>query len=246
MTQQMLEGKTVLVVGGGTGIGLAVAQQLASAACQVVIAGRREEVLRQAAQPSADSAPLRYHTVDVAERNSVIQLVTWVEREVGPIDILVNSAGINVKGRTMAHLQPADWDHVMAVNATGAYNCMHAVLPQMRKRRSGTIVNISSIAGLRASALGGVAYSASKFAMRALGLAVGNEDARNGIRITNIYPGEVNTPILEHRPVPVSDEHKARILQPQDVAQLVLAIVCLPPQAHVPEVVIKPLGQEFV
>ncbi|MGE3779644.1 MAG: SDR family oxidoreductase, partial [Pirellulaceae bacterium] len=100
--------------------------------------------------------------------------------------------------------------------------------------------------GKRATALGGVAYSASKFAVAALGFAVATENARLGIRITTIYPGEVNTPILEHRPNPVSEEHKAAMLQPADVGQLALAIACLPPRAHVPEVIIKPVHQEYM
>ena len=146
----------------------------------------------------------------------------------------------------MEAMQPEQWDQVLAINATGTYNCMYAVLPQMRERGDGLIININSIAGRRAAALGGVAYDASKFAMAALGIAVGNEDAKYGIRITNIYPGEVNTPILENRPVPVSDEHKASILQPEDVGEVVVTIASLPPRAHIPELVIKPTQQAFV
>jgi NADP-dependent 3-hydroxy acid dehydrogenase YdfG len=123
---------------------------------------------------------------------------------------------------------------------------MYAVLPQMRRRRDGLIINVSSIAGKRALALGGIAYCASKFAMTGLGVAVGNEDAEHGIRVTNIYPGEVNTPILENRPEPVSDERKAAMLQPEDVAALAVTIACLPPRAHVPELIIKPRLQAYV
>jgi NADP-dependent 3-hydroxy acid dehydrogenase YdfG len=94
--------------------------------------------------------------------------------------------------------------------------------------------------------LGGIAYCASKFAMTALGTAVANEDAPNGVRVTNIYPGEVNTPILENRPEPVSDERKAAMLQPEDLGSLAVTIACLPPRAHVPELVIKPTLQQYV
>jgi NADP-dependent 3-hydroxy acid dehydrogenase YdfG len=106
-------------------------------------------------------------------------------------------------------------------------------------------VNICSIAGKRASVLGGVAYSASKFAMTALGGTVALEEGRHGIRVTTIFPGEVETPILDRRPVPVSAEHRARILQPADVADAVLMIACLPPRAHVPELIIKPTSQDY-
>jgi NADP-dependent 3-hydroxy acid dehydrogenase YdfG len=158
---------------------------------------------------------------------------------------LVNSAGVNIKNRTMSKMQPEQWDQMLAINATGAYNCMYAVLPQMRQRRDGLIINISSISGKRAMDLGGIAYCASKFAMTALGTAVGLEEAHNGIRVTNVYPGEVDTPILAQRPQPVSDQRRAAMLQPEDVATLVITIAGLPPRAHVSELVIKPIVQAY-
>ena len=234
-----------VVTGGGSGIGLAVAMALAGEGCRVAIGGRRLDVLRAAVASYSGDPPLVCHVLDVGNRESTRAFFDWARRELGPIDILVNSAGINVKTRTMAEMKPEQWDQVLAVNATGAYDCMHAVLPDMRSRKGGLIVNIVSIAGKRASALGGVAYSASKFAMTALGTAVGNEEARHGIRVTNVYPGEVNTPILANRPVPVSDAQKAAMLQPDDVAAMVVALARLPQRAHVPELIIKPLVQEY-
>ena len=115
----------------------------------------------------------------------------------------------------------------------------------MRERHDGLIVNISSIAGERLSLLGGIGYTASKFAMTALGVTAAREEAENGIRVTNVYPGEVETPILDHRPVPVSAEHRARILQPEDVAAAVVMVACLPQRAHIPELIIKPTSQDY-
>lgn len=238
-----LQGKTAVVTGGASGIGLGIAIGLAQAGCRVLIAGRREDQLRAASQKV--DPPMLYHPVDVADRESVRQLFAAAAQQLGQIDILVNSAGINIKTRTMAEMTPEQWDQVLAINATGAYNCMYAVLPQMRQRQDGLIINISSIAGLRASALGGVAYAASKFAMAALGTAVGNECANQGIRITTVYPGEVDTPILVHRPTPVSAERRASMLQPEDFAEVIVAIASLPPRAHVSDIVIKPTVQEF-
>jgi NAD(P)-dependent dehydrogenase (short-subunit alcohol dehydrogenase family) len=245
MAVMKLAGKTAVVTGGGTGIGRAIAQSLAGEGCRVAIAGRREDPLRDAAAAWSGEVAIEFHTLDVADQQSVGSFFEWAGKTLGSINILVNSAGTNTRTRTMAEMDPADWDRIMATNASGAYYCMHAVLPQMREAGDGLIVNISSIAGLRASPLGGVAYCASKFAMTALGIAVSNEDAVHGIRVTNVYPGEVDTPILEHRPSPVSDDHRARILDADSVGQLVLAIACLPPRAHVPEVTIKPISQEF-
>ena len=234
-----LIGSKVVVVGAGTGIGQAIAQSLCTAGATVAIGGRREDALRE----TAAGTKMLTHTIDVASRESTNAFFDWATQQLGQIDILVNAAGVNIKDRSMADMPPEEWDRVMGINATGAYNCMAAVLPAMRSRKCGTIINISSIAGKRASALGGIAYCASKFAMTALGTSVANEVGPDGVRVTNLYPGEVNTPILEHRPSPVSEEHKQKILQPEHVAELVLCLVSLPPSVHVPEVIIKPLWQ---
>jgi NADP-dependent 3-hydroxy acid dehydrogenase YdfG len=241
----MLPGKRAVVTGGGSGIGLAIAYALAAQGVRVAIAGRRPGQLQAAVEAQPTGPPLVCHDVDVADRATVAALFQWADQQLGPIDILVNSAGVNIKNRAMAQMQPEQWDQLMAINATGAYNCMYAVLPQMRQRREGLIVNVSSIAGKRAMDLGGIAYCASKFAMTALGTAVGLEEAAHGIRVTNIYPGEVETPLLAQRPEPVSRERRATMLQPEDVAALVIAIAGLPPRAHVPELVIKPTVQAF-
>jgi NAD(P)-dependent dehydrogenase (short-subunit alcohol dehydrogenase family) len=241
-----LAGKTALITGGGSGIGWGIALAFAQEGARVAISGRREAVLRQAASTWQGQPPIDWHACNVADRDDVGRLFDWASRQLGRIDILVNSAGVNVKTRAMSEMTPEQWDYIMGVNATGAYHCMREALPPMRERRDGIIINISSISGKRATALGGVAYSASKFAMAALGIAVANENVQHGIRITTVYPGEVNTPILEHRPEPVSDQRKAAMLQPEDVGQLVLAIACLPSRAHVPEVIIKPVQQEFM
>ncbi len=240
-----LTGTNAVVTGGGTGIGLGAAMALAKLGCRVAIGGRREEKLREAAATFEGEPAIECHALDVADRESVDAFFAWAGETLGDIDILVNSAGLNIPNRSMADMEPAQWDQVLAVNATGAYNCMHAVLPGMRKRGDGLIINISSVAGKRALELGGVAYCASKFAMTALGTCVNNEAARDGVRVTSIYPGEVNTPILENRPAPVSEERKAAMLQPEDVGAVVATIAMLPPRANVAELVIKPTVQEY-
>jgi len=239
-----LRDQTALVTGGGSGIGRAIALALAQEGCRVAITGRNVDRLRQAAAESGPN-PVSYRACDVSDRRQVAQLLTWFQSQWGDPHILVNSAGINVAKRRMAELDPQDWDHMIAVNLHGAFHCIQAVLPGMRRRKSGLIVNISSISGKRASKLGGVGYCASKFGITGLGTAVGLEERDNGIHVTNIYPGEVNTPILEQRPVPVPPEKRALILQPEDVAACVLTIAKLPPRALVPELVITPLYQEY-
>jgi NADP-dependent 3-hydroxy acid dehydrogenase YdfG len=246
MPAKSLSSKTALITGGGSGIGLGTAVALAHEGCRVAIAGRRLEVLKAGAATWTGQPPILFQACDVGDRADVERLFAWTQKQLGRIDILVNAAGVNLKSRMMANMAPQDWDRVLTINATGVYNTMYAVLPQMRERRDGVIINISSISGKRAAALGGVAYNASKFAVAALGISVANEEAANNIRITTIYPGEVDTPILEFRPQPVSDERRAKMLLPEDVADIVVAIAKLPPRAHVPELIIKPTTQEYV
>ncbi len=240
-----LQGTFALVTGGATGIGQAVAYALAGEGCRVAIAGRRGDKVREAIAAFSGKPELIGHEVDVGDRKSVARLVEWAGRKLGPLDILVNAAGINTPARLMADITPENWDRVMEINATGVFNCIHAVLPQMRHRRSGLIININSIAGIRAAMLGGVAYCASKFAVSAISTAVSLEEGKNGIRVTSVCPGEVDTPILESRLAPPPAEHRVKILRPEDVAAAVLMVACLPPRAHVPELVIKPTAHDF-
>jgi NADP-dependent 3-hydroxy acid dehydrogenase YdfG len=240
-----LANKTALITGGGTGIGAGCAIALARAGCKVAVAGRRADKLTEVAKSFDGKPAIKTHPVDVTDRASVAELFRWADKELGRVDILVNCAGVNTVKRSIHELAPEEWDRIMAINATGAYNCIREVLPQMKARKDGLIVNINSTSGVRAGVLGGVAYSASKFAMAALGITVAQEVREMGIRITNIYPGEVDTPILELRPVPVSAEHRARILQPDDVGAVLATIAALPPRANVSEIVIKPTIQAF-
>ncbi len=243
---QRLAGKTALVTGGGTGIGWGIAQAFAEEGVRVAIAGRRLNVVKEAAAAWKGEPTMLAHAVDVGDRASVNKLFAWAHEQLGRIDILVNAAGVNIKTRSMTEMTPEQWDEVLNINATGVYNCLHAALPPMRERKDGLIINISSISGKRAAPLGGIAYNASKFAVAALGIGVGNEVAPLGVRITTIFPGEVDTPILEHRPQAVSAERRAKMLLPEDFGPIVVALALLPPRAHVPELIIKPTAAEYV
>jgi len=165
-----LAGQNALVLGGGSGMGEAIALALAKEGVNVAIAGRRLEKLDAvAAQSTQNENEILTHTGDVGDRESVKALFEWFAGKFDRLHLLVNSAGVNVPKRSMSELTPEDWDKLMRINATGAFNCMHFGLPLMRPHKAGLIINISSIAGLRASHLGGVGYNASKFAMNALG-----------------------------------------------------------------------------
>jgi NADP-dependent 3-hydroxy acid dehydrogenase YdfG len=241
-----LTAKTALVTGGGSGIGLATVKLLLSEGARVAITGRNEGKLRDAAAMLNAGEQLIDHAADLGDPAQVQRLVEEVTARLGRIDILVNNAGTNIKERTFRELTPESWELLLAGNLDSAFHCMHAVLPQMRQRKDGLIINVNSIAGKRANPLGGVAYIAAKFGMRGLAMGVAAEEKAFGIRISSIYPGEVNTPILEARPEPVSDERKLTMLQPQDVAEAVLFIATLSPHVAIPELVITPANATYI
>jgi len=239
-----LTGKSAVVTGGGSGIGAAIALAFAADGCEVMIAGRNHDKLAAVVEDAGHGVVIPF-PADVADRGQAANLIAHATERFGKVDILVNAAGVNTPKRMMSDLDPADWDRLVAINATGVYNTIQAVLPQMRRRKDGVIININSTSGVRAGMLGGVAYNAGKFAVTALTHSVAQEVKDEGIRLTNLCPGEVDTPILEHRPTPVSVEHRAKILQPEDIAAVALTIANLPPRANVVEVIVKPTTQAF-
>jgi NADP-dependent 3-hydroxy acid dehydrogenase YdfG len=241
-----LTGKRALVTGGGSGIGLGVARVFLQEGARVAITGRDEAKLRRAADELGAGDRLLYRACDVGEPAQVEAVVSHVTERWGGIDVLVNNAGTNIKERSIRQLTPEKWQLLIRSNLDGAFYCVHAVLPQMLQRKDGVIVNVSSVAGKRAGPLGGAAYAAAKFGMSALGICLAAEEKDSGVRVSNIYPGEVDTPILEVRPTPVSAEQRAKILRPEDVAAAVLFVATLPPHVSVPELVIKPTSQVYV
>jgi NADP-dependent 3-hydroxy acid dehydrogenase YdfG len=241
-----LNDKVAVVTGGGSGMGLAIAQMLLAEGARVAITGRDADKLASAA--STLNAGPRLLTVagDVGDPDQVTRLFAQVVAGLGPVQLLVNNAGTNLKERTMRQLTPARWQQLVRTNLDGAFYCIHAVLPSMLERKDGVVININSVSGKRANPLAGAAYAASKFGMAALGLCLAAEERESGVRVCNIYPGEVDTPILAVRPTPVTAEQRAKILQPADVAAAVKFVATLPPHVSVPELVIKPTAHLFI
>jgi NADP-dependent 3-hydroxy acid dehydrogenase YdfG len=241
-----LANKTALVTGGGSGIGLATARLFLDEGARVVITGRDEAKLAAASKTLNAGDRLAHFAADVSNVAQVETLVRNATKTLGHIDILVNNAGVNIKDRGFRQLTPQSWDLLIRSNLDGAFYCIHAVFPQMLQRKDGLIVNICSVAGKRAGPLGGAGYAAAKFGMSALGICLAAEEKDSGVRVSNIYPGEVDTPILVQRPQPVTEEHRQRILKPEDVAAAVLFVATLPPQVSVPELIIKPTSQVYI
>ena len=240
-----LTDKVAVITGGGSGVGKATAALFLKEGAKVVIAGRDAAKLTAVAKELNGGNSLRTVPTDVTKAEQCKTLIDSATAAFGRVDILVNNAGTNIKGRTMRELTPESWDMMIRTNLDGAFYCTNAVLTQMFERKDGVIVNVVSIAGKRANPLGGAAYVAAKFGMGGLGMVLSNEEKDSGVRVSNIYPGEIDTPILVARPKPVTDEQRAVILKPEDVADAVLFVATLHPRASIPELVIKPTVQMY-
>jgi NADP-dependent 3-hydroxy acid dehydrogenase YdfG len=233
-----VKGKSVLITGGGSGVGQAAARMFADAGAKVAIAGRDEAKLKKTATGHASIA---VYPCDVTDAAAVAKLV----KSVGRIDILVNNAGTNVKARKMRELTVENWNKLVRTNLDGAFYCIREVLPQMIERKDGIVINVNSISGKRAYPLAGAGYAAGKFGLHALAGCLAGEELESNIRVSTIYPGEIDTPILEERPTPVTAEQRAKILKADDVAAAILWVAGLPAHVNVPELIIKPTSQTY-
>ena len=231
--------KTAIITGAGTGIGAGIALAYAKAGYNLALAGRRVEPLKEIAGQCA-GAQVEIRATDVADPQAVQSLAKQTIDAFGRIDILVNNAGINTKKRHLSDISDGDWERVMAINLSGAFYAFRAVLPQMKTQRDGLVINVSSMAGKRAGMISGAAYSASKFGMAALTQSINAEFRGQGIRACCIYPGEVDTPILAHRPNPVSDAKRAAALLPEDIAAAAVMVAQMPDRVVVEEITIFP------
>ena len=238
--EQTLE-KTAVVTGAGSGVGRAVALRLASEGWSVALVGRQAAGLnetRALAGPFADQ--LFVTPCDISDAKAVEGLVDDVTKELGSVSVVVNSAGTNIPERGLGVLSVDKFKQLIEVNLVGTFICVHAFLPIMRKHGGGTIVNIVSDAGLLANAKAGAAYVAGKFGVTGLTQSINAEERGNGIRACAIFPGDINTPLLNKRPVPPPPEAREKMLQPEDVADCVMLAINLPSRAVVEQLLVRP------
>ena len=233
--------KTAVVTGAGSGVGQAAAIALAREGWRVAILGRREAALKETASlAGADAKRVVICPCDISDPGAVDQMAARVRSEIGDIEVLVNAAGTNTPARSLKELSLEKYRELVETNLTGAYLCVQAFLPRMRERRSGTIINIVSEAGKQASPKAGVAYVVSKFGMAGLTQSINAEERPNGIRACSIFPGDIDTPILDKRPSPPSAEARQKMLRGEDIAECILLAIKLPPRAVVEEILIRP------
>ncbi|MFO7855584.1 MAG: SDR family oxidoreductase [Paracoccaceae bacterium] len=236
-----LDGKIAWVTGGGGGIGEAGARSMAEAGAHVVLTGRRaEELERVKADIEGAGGKAEVLTLDVTDREAVEAAAAELGDRLGGVDILLANAGMNIPNRDTESLTNADFAQVMDVNVNGVMYGVMAVLPQMRAKGGGLVMMVSSWAGRHASKLTGPAYNASKHAVVALSHSINQEEAKNGVRSCVIMPGEVNTPIMEKRPVPPPQEVRAKMLQPEDMGRLIRFVAESPAHVCINEVLISP------
>lgn len=229
------------VTGGGSGIGLAGAEALATEGWVVVISGRRSDVLESTAK-ELENKGLTVDTLalDVRDAGHVEEAANSLVSKYGRIDLLVNSAGINLPKRSWQDMTIEGWDQIVEINLNGLLYCMRAVLPTMRAQKQGSIINIASWAGRIVSKMTGPAYTATKHAVLALTHSFNMDECQNGLRACCLSPGEVATPIMKMRPVPPSDEVMARMLQPEDVGRTIAFVARMPPHVCMNEILMSP------
>jgi NAD(P)-dependent dehydrogenase (short-subunit alcohol dehydrogenase family) len=230
---ETLSGKTALVIGASSGIGLATVNLFANAGARVHAAARR----REAIEDGAGERGVVAHKLDVSDREAVWRVVQEVGEADG-IDALVVAAGMNFPERRLEQLTAENWDAMISVNLSGAFYAIRAALPFLRASR-GIVILISSVSGSWPD-MSGPAYQASKAGMTELAHAAGFEEHVNGVRFSAVLPGIVDTPILDNRPEPPPKEVRDLSLKPEDVAAACLFLVTLPPRAYVPELTILP------
>lgn len=232
---------TAVVTGAGSGVGQSTALKLAALGWKVALIGRRREALEETIQLAGPlGKSMVAYPCDIGSSDAVQHLGSQVTRELGPVDVLVNAAGTNAPKRALEVLSLEDYHAMMNANLNGAYYCVQAFLPQMRAQGSGTIVNVVSDAGKQASPKAGPAYVMSKFGMAGLTQSINAEERGRGVRATAIFPGDIDTPLLDKRPVVPDAAARARMMKAEDIADCIVFCIQLPPRAIVEELIVRP------
>jgi short-subunit dehydrogenase len=227
-----------IITGASSGIGRATALAFAQAGIDLCLISRSEVKLAQVAQQASEyGVKVKIVSLDLTQLDQIRTTIEAIATELKPIDILVNSAGIGytnpLRETTLKH-----WQQVLDLNLTSVFECAMGVLPQMRERGAGTIINVASIAANTPFPNWG-AYSVSKSALVTFSQSLALEERANGIRVTTISPGAVNTPIWDTDTVQ-AELNRAAMLTPEIVAQTILQSVLLPKEAVIENLTITP------
>ncbi|MBX3567060.1 MAG: SDR family NAD(P)-dependent oxidoreductase [Rhizobiaceae bacterium] len=242
----VLNGRVAWVTGASSGIGQAAAFALAGAGATVVATGRRADALRDTVEriEAAGGTALAI-AGDLAEAATAGRIVGEVDRRFGRLDVLVNNAGGNIAARSWEKLTTEGIDTLINGNLSAAFYCAAAAMHPMRRAGQGLLIHTASWAAKFIHPVSGPAYTAAKHAVVAMSQSINMEEYRNGIRSTVILPAEVSTPILEKRPVPPTPQQRAEMLQPNDLAELILFVASRPDSVCLNEIVISARLNKF-
>lgn len=242
----LLQHKVAWVTGAGSGIGRAVAVALAEAGATVALTGRRVDALEETAALVRDAGGTAFIApADVSSSAAVTLAHTAIVDALGDPHILVNNAGWNERKRHWKELTIEAAERLVNINLTAGVLCTLATLPAMRRRRDGFLVHVASVSATGIFLASGPIYTAAKYGLRAMSATLNAEEGIHGIRSICINPGEVATPILDKRPVPIPPEQRAIMVQPEDVAAAVLFSVTQPPRVCITELTIAPTDNNF-
>ena len=239
-----LKDKVCIITGGGSGIGRSAALMMAEAGAKVVVVGRtvsKVESVKDEIEASGGTAVAM--GLDVGDYDGVMQMAKDVLDAYGQVDVLVNNAGHSSHHRRLMTTTPEELRAVLDSNVAGSVYCSQAVVPHMQERGEGTIINVSSMAGVNASMLAGMAYSAAKAAVINFTAFLNAEYKNTGIRSSVVIPGEVDTPILDNRPIVPSEDARDTMVTADDAAEAIFLIANLPQRACIPELIIRPTYQ---
>jgi NADP-dependent 3-hydroxy acid dehydrogenase YdfG len=235
------EGKIVWVTGGGSGIGEAAALALAKEGATMVVTGRRREPLEEVALRIRElGGTAHVQPGDLTDPADVRRIGDFIKGEIGRLDILLNNAGVNINDRHWDKLTAENAHLMINGNLAAAAQCVTVALPLMRAQQDGLIIHTASMAGRFFAQFPGPLYTAAKHGLVAMSHTINMQECKSSIRSCVFLPGEVATAILDKRPNPVSAEEKARMVQPEDCADLILYIAALPKRLVMNEVHLSP------
>ena len=242
-----LKGKSVILTGAGSGIGRVTAKMLGELGANVFVVGRRENLLKESVKEIEDAGGKgAYLSADLEDGDSAANVAKEAIKAVGNIQYLVNNAGHSSKVRSMRYVEKDDWQSVFNVNVEGVYRLTQAILPNMIENGGGTVVTISSMAAINPGLMGGVPYSSAKAAVAAMMTAMRQELREHGIRSCTIYPAEVDTPILDNRPLPPDEQARSTMMQPEDIAETILLCMRMPHRTIIQDLIVSPTIQRDV
>ncbi|MFK4436789.1 SDR family oxidoreductase [Paenibacillus sp. RC21] len=243
-----IEGKVVIITGASSGIGEATAKELASKGAKLVLAARREDrlkILQNEIQKNGGKAI--YKVTDVASQEHMEELAKYTLQEFGKIDVMINNAGV-MPLSAISEIKISEWDKMVDVNIKGVLYGIAAVLPSMRERKEGHIINVSSIAGHLVFPASSV-YSGTKFAVRAITEGLRREECINNIRTTIVSPGSIDTELtaaISNSELKTAINENMKIaIEPSNIARAIAFAIEQPADVAINEMIIRPTIQEL-